>query len=275
MLDPGVVSCSRCQQPNWVPAGLEPGQLECTHCGVGLLARSGEGRKRKRRPGVLLMSEALSALTVTAGCTLVPFAPQFLASYGSQFLPLLRSAGVTMSAPDAGGMRTAVVRRVEPATNPGPSLPARLPSAPPPPAPPAPERLATISPPPVAVSEGVVRVSKARDRVIPLQIRVATGEHYFIRLVNVADDRDVIDLFIRGGSTLKASMPLGTYRVRFASGQTWYGDKRLFGTQTSYWTAEQRVTFRREKNEPKMVTIELAGRQGGRMKIAPLDPARF
>jgi len=37
MLDPGVITCSRCLQANWLPAGLARDDVACTQCGTNLL----------------------------------------------------------------------------------------------------------------------------------------------------------------------------------------------------------------------------------------------
>src|SRR5262249_57342142 len=128
MLDPGVITCSRCQQANWIPAGLERDDTTCTHCGASLLpgspslststsssssasaSNSASGakprRKRKRRPLVFLLSEPLAAATAAVAFTVIPGAPQFLPPVVNAWVPI--PGPVVAARPSAVPVRTIV-----------------------------------------------------------------------------------------------------------------------------------------------------------------------
>jgi hypothetical protein len=277
MPDPSIVNCGRCQQPNWVPAGWEARRLQCTHCGVGLASRP---RRRRRSGAVTLASETMDAFM---GAVMLVG----IASFYRPAFPMLADidARITTLIESTRDVPRSIVPASGPSVPPAPAskapgstanaLPVSRPAEPLPVVPPPPMRQAAVLPATVPISEGIVSASKPRDRIVPLQIRAAAGGNYFVKLVNVADERDVIELFVRGGSTVKANMPLGTYRLRFASGQSWYGETLRFGSPTSYWAANETLTFRRDRNEPRPVSIELAEQKGGGMRVAPLDAARF
>ena len=61
-----------------------------------------------------------------------------------------------------------------------------------------------------------------------------TGIHTWINVEDWDSEKFILARFIRSGDRLKIALPQGTYRVRTASGKTWYGDKELFGPKTSY-----------------------------------------
>jgi hypothetical protein len=250
-----------------VPAGLDPVALECTHCGKNLAApRLQSPRKNVGRTVFVLLFLAVLAIGLT-----IPWSDEF---WGSRTpAPALPTGPLSQSTRQSvSGQQPPSTRKAEPAP---PAQSGRPVSPVSTPSPPASEKKAAAQPAPVAISEGIVSASKPKERVVPLQVRAGTGSNYFVRLVNVADERDVINVLVRGGTTLRVDMPLGTYRLRFASGSTWYGEKLLFGQATSYWTAEQTVTFRKDRNVPGLVAIDLAAQKGGPMKTAPLEPNRF
>jgi hypothetical protein len=269
MLDPGVVSCGRCLQPNWVPTGLDPAAVECTHCGKNLAApRLQSPRKNVGRTIFVLLLLAVLAVGLT-----MPWSDEFWGNRTSAPAPPTDSPGQSPRRSASEQPPPPSTRKADPAP---PAQSSRQANPVLPPSPPSIEKKAAAAQPtPVAISDGIVSASKPKNRVVPLQVRAGTGGNYFVRLVNVADEGDVINVFIRGGTTLKVEMPLGTYRLRFASGSTGYGEKLLFGQQTSYWIVEQTVTFRNDRNAPKLVAIDLAAQKGGPMKTAPLVPNRF
>src|SRR5262249_11636574 len=120
-----------------------------------------------------------------------------------------------------------------PAQQPPPTAP-----EPSPPTPPA-------GPSPVAIAEGIVNKTVTRPALIPFQVHAAVGNDYFVKLVNASNATEIITVFIRGGSTLKLTMPVGSYRLSFAAGEKWYGEVLKFGPQTTYWTSRAMLVFSR------------------------------
>ena len=214
---------------------------------------------------VFLLSEPLAAATAAVAITVIPGAPQFLPPVVNAWVPI--PGPVVAARPSAVPVRTIVD-----------DLPKQLPQQP---------KQATAvdvaakkasapaEPAAVAQTEGIVSATRPKTRTTPFQVRAAAGGQYFIKLVNVADEGDVIFLYARGGNTLDVAMPVGTYRMRFATGPTWHGDKVLFGPQTTYWSAEQTVAFRNPRSGPAAVAIEISGQRGGRMRVSSIDRNRF
>ncbi len=101
--------------------------------------------------------------------------------------------------------------------------------------------------------------SSRKNRIAPLSIETESGTNYVIKLINLADPHDSIMIFVRGGEPYSTKVPLGTYRIHGATGNTWYGKKDLFGPNTRYFRlqsksgsdAEGSVTFhfRRQGNQ--------------------------
>ena len=78
---------------------------------------------------------------------------------------------------------------------------------------------------------GRIRTYTYGERIAPLEIRASTGSHYLVKLVNRYRNTPVMTIFVRSGMTASVDVPLGTYELRYAAGNTWYGNEHLFGTE--------------------------------------------
>jgi hypothetical protein len=92
------------------------------------------------------------------------------------------------------------------------------------------QKSAVASPP-----TGTLARSRGRNAIAPFSIESEAGTNYLIKLVNVANDKDQILIYVKGGETYSTKVPLGSYRIRAASGQTWYGREDLFGPETQFF----------------------------------------
>ncbi|MFC4519071.1 hypothetical protein [Cupriavidus pinatubonensis] len=75
--------------------------------------------------------------------------------------------------------------------------------------------------------------------------------------------RPVLVTFVPGGSRAKVEVPLGIYRIKIASGDTWYGLDDLFGPGTRVQTAEKPLQFYAEGNTITGHTLYLQSVGGG------------
>lgn len=105
----------------------------------------------------------------------------------------------------------------------------------------------------------------SRKGVAPLQIVVPNaGDNYYVKVVTF-ENKPVKAVFIRSGDTVKIRVPLGTYKIKYATGETWYGQKYLFGPGTSATIAESDFDFRVEDNRYSGYTIELIKQANGNL----------
>lgn len=56
-------------------------------------------------------------------------------------------------------------------------------------------------------------------------------------------------MFIRADQTVEVGVPVGDYKAKIASGQTWYGDAVRFGPTTSYATLDAVLRFSIQGNQ--------------------------
>jgi hypothetical protein len=111
--------------------------------------------------------------------------------------------------------------------------------------------------------------------IAPLSIKTAPGFNYFVRLVDEASRKHETEIFIIGGQPFSVKIPLGQYRLRYASGSTWYGEKLRFGPNTSYTEALQSFAFQRTRNGVQGYTVELIAQAGGNLPTQPISADRF
>jgi hypothetical protein len=113
----------------------------------------------------------------------------------------------------------------------------------------------------------------SRSPLAPLEIRTrGAGTHYFVKLEDVNTDQTVITLFVRGGESAEIEVPLGAYRMKYATGTTWYGTVDLFGPQTGYHQAESTFRFYDAGESYSGYTVELYRQSGGNLRTSRIRP---
>lgn len=112
------------------------------------------------------------------------------------------------------------------------------------------------------------------DRVVfykgvtaPLKIttRVSDG-NYVMKIVDWNTGEFVASYFINRGSTLETELPLASYKLKFASGDKWYGLKHLFGPTTAYSYVPDKMDFFRSGDYARGHQIELIPQVGGNLE---------
>lgn len=124
-------------------------------------------------------------------------------------------------------------------------------------------------------TSGEVRRYTTKDGVAPLQIRSSSGSNYLVKLDDVTTGRPVLSVFVRGGQTEEIDVPLGTYVVKYASGDRWYGYTHLFGPDTQYSKADQNFTFTFDGYQYSGYTVTLYKVQNGNLKTSKISPDDF
>jgi curved DNA-binding protein CbpA len=109
----------------------------------------------------------------------------------------------------------------------------------------------------------------------PLQIKTSSGANYLVRLENVATGTNVLDVFVRGGTTVDIEVPLGTYQLKYASGQNWYGTQHLFGPETAYNKADTPFRFYIEGQQISGYTVTLYRVSDGILRTSELPADQF
>lgn len=132
-------------------------------------------------------------------------------------------------------------------------------------------------PPPVAQQHGLMRNYTGASGVAPLEVRTDADEDYYLKLVDAVTGQDRLTYFIRGGVPLNVEVPLGSYRMRYASGKVWYGEQALFGPdgRTSYAEAGSVFHFRSDFGRYTGYTVTLIKQVNGNLSTRNISASNF
>lgn len=129
--------------------------------------------------------------------------------------------------------------------------------------------------PPNGYSKTVDKRHYSRNQFPALKINNSPDGHTWLKLVRVSDGTEVMSLFIRAGQTAEVAVPFGSFKVRIASGQAWYGESIRFGPNTSYATLDAVLDFKLEGNQLVGHELTLAKMKNGNLKQVPLNASDF
>jgi hypothetical protein len=142
------------------------------------------------------------------------------------------------------------------------------------------------SPPPFLAPEqslpanGAVRKENRLASIAPLRVITTGSSHHLLKLFDVSTARSkapksVLSVFVRAGSTAQIDVPIGTYVIRSAAGEKWYGYKLLFGPETSFSELDDTFSFTRQGNRVSGHSITLYAVPSGNLSTSASDAAAF
>lgn len=109
----------------------------------------------------------------------------------------------------------------------------------------------------------------------PFQIQSSAGTNHILKLVDLSTGQDAIAILVRGGQTIDVQIPLGSYRMKWCSGTTWYGETDRFGPDESCSTTRDVFRFEQNGNYIEGHTVTLYAVSDGNMSTQSLDPSSF
>lgn len=141
--------------------------------------------------------------------------------------------------------------------------------------PPTPQKPAFTQPEQALPPHGKITWYSNGDPIAPLEIRSSRGSHYVVKLSDYDSERELLSVFVHGGSTINLDVPLGTYSIKYASGDHWYGSTHLFGPETAYYKADSSFDFRVTGNHVSGYTLTLYKVVDGNLQTTPISPNEF
>jgi len=112
-----------------------------------------------------------------------------------------------------------------------------------------------------------------------LKIDNLRGDHTLIKLVNIYTGAPAMTVFVQAGAFAEVKVPIGSYEVRYASGDKWYGKEHLFGPTTAYSKADENFRFSEEVTSTGYTTdvwsITLYKVQNGNLSTSTIDSSQF
>lgn len=101
------------------------------------------------------------------------------------------------------------------------------------------------------------------------------GPNYYVKIVDWNTSSVVLTGFIRSGQSLSVHIPVGTYRLKFAAGDIWYGSKYRFGPSTAYSVAADSFDIEIEGNQVAGYTVTLYKQLNGNLHVNDINADDF
>jgi len=118
---------------------------------------------------------------------------------------------------------------------------------------------------------GEVHTYTSKEHVAFFEIKSSYGSNYLVKLADAITNHAVLTVFVRGGDTVTTRVPLGTYVLKYADGDKWYGYDHRFGPGTGYSKADKLFTFDQETG----YTITLYPVPNGNLRTRSIRPDEF
>jgi hypothetical protein len=128
-------------------------------------------------------------------------------------------------------------------------------------------------------NNGIFKIANKRNINLydspPLKISNSPGANTLMKLIRIKDNVEIMSIFIRAGETVEVKVPLGSYKAKIASGQTWYGDAVRFGPSTSYATLDTVLEFSIQGNQLQGNELKLTRVRDGNLNQVQLSASEF
>lgn len=122
---------------------------------------------------------------------------------------------------------------------------------------------------------GVVWDLTGDEPIAPFEIITRTGDSHFVKLVDLDTGQDAMAILVRGGEPLEVDVPLGNYKMKWCSGETWFGEADRFGPDESCSTSNDIFNFRINGDYAEGNSVTLYTVSAGNMDTRRLDPSDF
>ena len=116
-----------------------------------------------------------------------------------------------------------------------------------------------------AMSFGADSFLNSSDTKAPFKITTPSDGNYVMKIEDWDTKEFVATYFIRRSSTLSIELPLGSYKLKFAQGDKWYGTNFLFGPTTAYSYVPDKMTFYIDGDYVRGHEIELIPQVNGNL----------
>lgn len=135
------------------------------------------------------------------------------------------------------------------------------------------ESLHSIQPLP---ENGQLIITPKEEKIMaPFSVKTSGAENHFVKLEDIQTGKIVMAMFIHAGNTVETTVPLGTYKLKYAAGNNWYGLEELFGTETIRTVANETFTFEIQGNQVVGNTVELILQTRGNLHTTDISKADF
>lgn len=237
-----ITTCKNCGAENRLPELRHGSTVRCGNCRTELAVFSTPAKAGKMS-GTIWAWVAIAAIV--------------LGAWGVNNVKQARAS----SAPSKGTSSTSNVSSYVSASYPPPGT--------------SPKKPLFTEPEQVLPQHGKITRYTSDEEIAPLEIRSTVGSNYLVKLCDYYSGRNVLTVFVHGGRTANLDVPLGTYKIKYASGDAWYGSEFLFGPDTAYSQADSSFDFRVNGNQISGYTLTLYTVVNGNLETSRIRAKDF
>lgn len=152
--------------------------------------------------------------------------------------------------------------------------------------------MATATPKPVSVYNGKMFITPEYQCVSPFTVIADSNTDYYIYLkyqwapTNTTEKRSIkskatkpyendIAFYLKAGQTVSIDVPIGVYKLYYATGSTFFGTEILFGNSTRCYDSDDLLKFYADSEYYRGHTITLKPVSYGNLDTDPISKSEF
>jgi hypothetical protein len=121
-----------------------------------------------------------------------------------------------------------------------------------------------------SLSQGLNVEYDGAENAADFTITTSPGPFYLVKLDRVAADSSPLLSFIQGGQSLNTRVPLGEFKLKYATGTNWCADAGLFSDDTVFSEANDTFIF-----SSSHLTVELPLQRDGEVMTKEISRNEF
>lgn len=139
---------------------------------------------------------------------------------------------------------------------------------------------------PVLILNGAVVKDTDLEKLAPFSVEASGSSNYYVYLkcLNYLSGSSTLpslsgygdlSFYVSSGKTAEVLVPLGSYEVYYATGDTWYGSDHKFGSSTRYYKCDNKFIFTQSLSGYDGWTVTLYPVPNGNMETDKISAAAF
>ena len=111
-----------------------------------------------------------------------------------------------------------------------------------------------------------------------LTLENKSAANYYVKIIKSGASKPAVSFFVRGKQSATISLAPGSYEIRYAAGDTWYGTSDYFGSQGSYGlftNKNQSTSFSFNQGYAYSLTLNTSSGGGSTVGTKTIDRSSF
>lgn len=128
------------------------------------------------------------------------------------------------------------------------------------------------------VANFTIKASSTSSHYVYLQYKGAPAKSTISRTLNssaASPYEDDLAFYVEAGKEATVNVPIGLYKLYYASGNTYFGEKLLFGNRTSFYSSDDLMDFYADENYIYGHTVTLTAVVNGNLDTDPIPESQF